>query len=233
MATPLSQYIFQPSKLDEYLDEIGLGSMSPEARVKLVDDLTQIIQYRIVTEVYSSLSAEEKLEYMGLMQEAVKNNNFTKSNEFLFRNIPDIDALVDEIVEEELEKMRPGAAVFRKVTDEFIEHLKKRKQYETDGEPILPLDASKIPASPNETPTEAAGRIADRPLEAPLAPKPEEAADDSTFPWESPTDTSVNSGTPSTLDTSASDTSSVNPPPTSSEPDSSQAMTDELSAVNN
>jgi hypothetical protein len=213
MAAPLFQQILQPTKFDEYLDELGLGNMSPQARVKMADDLMQIVQYRIVTEAYSSLSAQEKLDYMELMQEAVKNDNYTKSNQFLYQHIPEIETFAEEIIDEELEKLRPGAAVFRKVTDEFLEHLKKGQKFEEEGAPNLPLDTSLIPPTADDEPIapEEAAKIASRPLEAPLRqealetpeapevaplPQPSDTVADETpdlsapFPWELPPDTS-------------------------------------------
>lgn len=170
MAAPLFQHLLQPTKFDEYLDEIGLEHVTPEARVKMVDDLTEIVQYRIVTEAFSSLTDEEKEEYIALMQEAVKDDNYIKSNQFLYQHIPDIEAFVDEIVQEELSKLKPGAAVFRKVTEEFLFHLKKRQQYELEPEPNLPLDTKLIPPTPDKTLSiEELKKISARPLEYPIA----------------------------------------------------------------
>lgn len=130
MAPPLTGSIFKPTDFDRYLEEIGLGDLSPEARIKLVDTLHESVQYRIVTEVLSSLSTQQKLELARLMQEANKTGEDTPVNDYLLKQIPDVEGLVDDIIEQEKRKLRPGAATLQKVLDEYFTYAEKRQRYE-------------------------------------------------------------------------------------------------------
>lgn len=150
MAAPVFQSVLQPTKLDQYIDELGLTNMTPEAKLQLADDLTETVQYKLITRAFTSLTVQEKTEYVRLMQEANASGNYAQANDFLYQHFPDIEVLVEELVTETLEEMRPGANVLRKVSDDLMAHIAKQAKYMAEGQPNLPIDTSKIPAQPEE-----------------------------------------------------------------------------------
>lgn len=160
MAAPLFQHVFQPTEFDDYLEEIGLGNISPEARLQMIDEFREGVLYEIVIRGFSSLGEDEQFEYVRLMKDANKSGDYSKTNEFLYKHIPDIEAMIEEIVDDVKRRMRPGAAVLRKVSDEFLAHIAAREKYESEGEPNLPLDASLIPPTPDGQPVTPAAPVA-------------------------------------------------------------------------
>lgn len=207
-----TQSIFQPTDFDLFLDEVGLGEMTPEARIQLVDNLRQAISYRIVTEIYTQLSVEQKTQLVELMQKADETGDEKPVNDFLLKCIPDVEALVDDIVESEKNKLRPGAAMFQKFLEGYLATL-ERKVEEKTGQPvnssIPPVELPQQPAAPASPTT---------PLPEPT---PKAPTFDDVFPWEKQADLQIKSETEAEPETAEA----------SDKDDSSKAITDELEAA--
>lgn len=219
MATPILGSIFKPTDFDNFLEEIGLGDMSPEARLQLVDNMTQSVQYRIITEIFSSLSGEQKLELVRLMQEAKKTGDDNPVNDWLLQQLPDIEGMVDDIVEQEKQRLRPGAATMQKVLDEFLTLIEQRRAVEAEElkEGPLPPDRphkdGSMPATVADKATPASSFV---PSPPPLQLETPAPAPPAILPPLPPLASTSSVDEPKEVDDS---------------PDSKQAVSDELNAL--
>lgn len=198
MATPLLQSIFTPTDFDTFLDEVGFGHMSAQARLKLVDDMSYAVQYGVMTRILTELKPEQKLRLIELMQEAKKTGDFSVPNNYVSDQFPDLEVIVDEIIERVKSQLRPGRVSLEKIMDEFFDAAEKRVAYEKamlPSEPKSPTEQSSnsAPVPPAAAPEPA---VADLASTAPLTPVPAprtpisepaaspEATEELRFPWE-------------------------------------------------
>jgi hypothetical protein len=134
MATPLTQSIFQPLDFDLFLEEIGLlGDLGAEARVALSDQITEAIEYAMITKIFHRLTPYQQGELVQLMQEADKTGNEAPVNDYLLGIIPDADILAKEAVEEVKDSFRISTNTVDREIARFVAlHERLEKSEATD-----------------------------------------------------------------------------------------------------
>lgn len=120
MTTPLVQSVFKPTDFDLFLDEIGLESLTGRDRIAMVDRITQILEYQLVTTIFDKLSTEKKIELVELMKRADETGNEAPVNEYLHQHLPDIEALVDEAISKVKNDLRVSTA---SINDSIEKHM--------------------------------------------------------------------------------------------------------------
>ncbi len=184
MPKPLTQSLFKPTDFDLFLDSIGLSKQSKEARISLIDRMQQAVEYQIVTQIFSRLTGDEKLNLIDLMKEADETENEKPVNDFLLEKIPDIEMLVDEAIDKVKNDLRIGTAGMAAAMAEDMAVLSNPKGLDSGGS----ADDSSIVDPTADTMNESPSKI--EPVSHAVASEPETETSfshtDLPFPWEAP-----------------------------------------------
>lgn len=208
MAVPVFQSAIKATDFDLFLDEIGLEDLDARGRIELVDKAIQAVEYRLVTNLLDRLSTDKKIELVDLMREADKTGNEGPVNDFYAREIPDVESIVDEAIDEVKSRLRASTASMK---DSFAMYMS-----------ALGLDSA-APSEPEQA-QESDNSAMPEPLPIPIA-EPASQTLPSPLPEPVPSQAPIDP------------LESYNPPPEliqdviSDDADSSQAITDELKAI--
>lgn len=161
MAAPLIRSLFQPTDFDTFLDEIGLADLDGNDRAQLAETMKQSVEYGIVTKIFSTLPAGEKLTLVELMKEGDASGNDIKVNDWLRKKFPEIETLVDEVIENVKNQVRKMTSTLKHDIEQdliMVRAMSQEKKAAT--EPPVPSsadDAGEREPFPWETATPAAG----------------------------------------------------------------------------
>jgi hypothetical protein len=103
----------------DLIKELGIDKLNSEQKEKIITDIGEVIQKRIVIRIIEELPNEKQDEFQGLLNKAQENPELL--DEFLKENIPDLE----DMILEEIGEYKKGAVDFMKKTTEENEAEEK------------------------------------------------------------------------------------------------------------
>jgi len=127
---------------DNIIALLGLEDLPIENRVQLVDELTQILEVRVLSAAYDTLS-EEQAQYLDTL---LNDNNPELVTNFIQENVPTLSEIFATQVENlKVELVQHKAEITEKLTQEFEEKFQEATQ-----EAVESIDAESQDNNPAE-----------------------------------------------------------------------------------
>jgi hypothetical protein len=110
---------------DNIITLLGLEDLPLENRAQLVDELTQILEVRVLSAAYDTLSEEQAQHLDGLLND----DNPESVTQFIQANVPNLSEIFATQVENlKLELVQHKAEITEKLTQEFDQKLQEETQ---------------------------------------------------------------------------------------------------------
>lgn len=117
---------------DNIIALLGLEDLPIENRAQLVDELTQILEVRVLSAAYDTLS-EEQAQYLDTL---LNDNNPELVTNFIQENVPTLSEIFATQVENlKSELVQHKAEITEKLTQEFEQKFQEATQEAADTEP--------------------------------------------------------------------------------------------------
>lgn len=115
---------------DNIISLLGLEDLPIENRAKLVDELTQILEVRVLSAAYDTLS-EEQAQHLDTL---LNDNNPEVVTNFIQENVPTLSEIFATQVENlKVELVQHKAEITEKLTQEFEQKFKETTQEVSDS----------------------------------------------------------------------------------------------------